>query len=237
MRGLVLLLASVAFGQTADEIADRVVAASGKFGAVESMRLRGRMKFGAGNFGPIVVSAKRPSKFRTELTVGPDHVTQAYDGAIGWQTVVGEHNQTPTALKGAALAHLIDQAVNAIGGPLFDRKVRHNQVELMGREKVDGVDCYRLELTLGTGDKMTIFVNAGDYRVNREELSIDVNGVPAVIEETIGNYRQYGPVRVACLFITRQRGGEEQEGQRLEFDTVEINPVLEDSIFQLPGRP
>jgi hypothetical protein len=241
---LVMALACSLRAQTADEVAAKIagqvidaMGGAAKFAGVKSVRIKGRMKFGEGNFGPITVTAKRPNRFRMELTVGPDHVIQAYDGTAGWQAVSGEHNQPPTALTGPSLAHLVDQAANAIGGPLLDREQRHNVVQFAGREPVGGVDCYKLDVTLGSGHKMSLFIDATRFLVIREELPVEVEGKPGVIEETVGDYRQFGPVKMACLFVTRQRGGDEKDSQRLEFDTVEINLSVEDSIFHLPARP
>jgi outer membrane lipoprotein-sorting protein len=227
------------YGQTADEIADKVIAATGgvaEFAKVESLQIKGRMKFGDGNFSPITVFAKRPNRYRMELNIGPDHVVQAYDGKVGWQSIDGDHKQPPTPLEGVSLAHLIDQAANAIGGPLLDRTARQNVVQLTGRANVNGVDCHKLEVTLGTGDKMTLFVDAKTFLIMREEVPIEMNAAPGLLEETVGDYRQFGSVKLACLFVTHPQGAAETENQRMEFESVEVNPPLDVAIFSINGK-
>ena len=102
---------------------------------------------------------------------------------------------------------------------------------------MDGVNSFKLEVTLGTGNKMTLFVDPASFHVIREELPIQVNGSPGVIEEVVGNYRRFGPVTLACLFVTRQKGADEKDSQQLEFDSVELNPAVEDLFFWLPAQP
>ena len=234
-----LLVVSGLLAQTAklsvEEIAGKYVEAMGgsAFAGIHSLRIEGRMRFGLGEFTPFTVVASRPNRFRMELTVGPDHVTQAFDGKTGWQSVAGEHPQAPTPLTGKSLSHIKDQAANAIGGPLVDRDRRHNRIELAGRETVYGVDCYRIKVTLGTGNIMAIFIDSANYREVQEELVAVVNGKPMTIEQSVSQYRKFGPILVGCLFVTREKGGE--DSQRMEIDNVEINPTLDESLFRFAG--
>ena len=224
--------------QSADEIAAKSIEAMGgvsRFASIDSIKVQGRMRFGRdGEFTPFSVVARRPSMYRLEMTVGRDHITQAYDGAIGWQSVTGDHKQEPTALTGDSLAHLIDQAANAIGGPLLDRGKRHNQVELIGREPVDGADCYKLKVTLGTGDIMVLFIHPENFREVQEEFPMTVNGRASTIQQSVSEYRRFGPILAACLFVTREKGG--ADNQRLEIESVELNAVVDPSVFKLPVK-
>lgn len=102
------MMAAAMHAQTADEIAAKAVEAMGgadKFASIETFRGHGRMRIGPGPFTPIAVVARRPDFLRMEVTVGADLVAQAYDGAIGWQSISGDHKQEPTALTGESLAH------------------------------------------------------------------------------------------------------------------------------------
>ncbi len=203
-----------------------------QFATVTSLTVHGRMRFGQEAFTPFTVMAQRPGRFRMELTAGPDRVVQAYDGTTGWQSVSGQHNQPPTPLSGASLAHLIDQAANAIGGPLLDLEKRGNKAEYTGREMVNGVDCFKLNLTLASGDSRVVFIDSSDFRETQEEYPIQIDGQPAIVQQTIGDYRQFGPIWLACLFVTRQK--DSPDSQRVEIDSVEINPAIDESIFKLP---
>ncbi|HEY3836506.1 MAG TPA: hypothetical protein VGL72_08040 [Bryobacteraceae bacterium] len=243
MYHVLLLLFSAAMARaqapelTAEQVAAKTIEAMGSeqaFAGIDSLRLKGRMRFGQGEFTPFTAVAKRPNRFRMELAVGQDQVTQAYDGSVGWQSVSGEHKHEPTALTGDSLAHLIDQAANAIGGPLLDRGQRRNKIEMVGREEVDRADCYKIKVTLGTGDTMVLFINPLNFRDVQEELPMQVNGKTSVIQESVSLYRKFGPILMACQFVTREKGGEDR--QQLEIDSVEINATAEDSIFKMPVK-
>ena len=40
-------------------------------------------------------------------------------------------------------------------GPLIDYKAKGHTVELLGKDKVEGTDCYKLKVTLKNGDVRT----------------------------------------------------------------------------------
>lgn len=228
------MLARSLQAQSAGEIAAKSVEAMGgaaNFASIQTLRALGRMRLGQGPYSPLLLVVKRPNMLRMEVSVGSDHVTQAFDGAIGWQSIAGDHKQEPTALTGDSLAHLIDQAANAIGGPLLDLEKRHNKVELDGSESINGANCYRLKVTLTTGDHRVLFIDPASFREVQEEFPMPVNGKPSIIQQSMGDYRKFGPIYVACLIVTREKGGE--DSQRMEIESVEINPPVDDAVFKM----
>jgi hypothetical protein len=229
-----LVVASGLRAQSAEEIAAKAIDAMGgtaRFATIESIKMEGRLRLGQGEFTPFSMVARRPAMFRLELSVGPDRVTQAYDGTIGWQSVSGEHNQEPTPLTGDSLAHLIDQASTAIGGPLLDLKKRHNKAELLGRETLNGADCYKVKITFSTGNSRVMFIDSANFREVQEEMPAQVNGA-TTIEQEVSQYRRFDGILVACLLVTREKGG--PDSQRMEIDSVELNPALDEGLFKLP---
>lgn len=81
-----MLAASLAAGQTADELIAKNIAARGgleNLKAVQTMRLTGTMKAG-GDSLPSVLELKRPNKSRWEFTLEGQTAVEAYDGKGGW---------------------------------------------------------------------------------------------------------------------------------------------------------
>lgn len=229
----VALLAAGLWAQNSSSIAAKCVEALGgaaQFAKIDSIRVHGRMSGGLGPVTKFTVTAKRPNRFRMELDAGHDHVIQAYDGKTGWQSVLGEHVQAPTPLTGESLARLADQGANFIGGPLVEMEQRGNRVELAGREAVGGADCYKLKVTLATGNSITMFIESSKFLEVQQEIPTQVNGEGATIQQTVGDYRKFGGILVACRLVTRQKGGE--EGQVTEVESVEINPAIEAGLFE-----
>jgi len=243
LRTVLLLLLALSFSNaqtplTLEQIISKSVDALGgaaNFAQVKAVRMKGSIRFGKGDAGPVLVLAQRPSNFRMEVTFGTDQVVQGYDGKTGWQALTGEHPQPAAELSGDTLYHLIDQAANAIGGALLDRKQRGNTAELSGVEDFNGTACYKINVKLWTRDPIAIFIDRSSFLTVGEEFPMDVNGKPSTIQQVVSDYRKFGSILVACRFVTREKGGE--ESQRLEVDSVEINPALDAAVFHLPAKP
>ena len=212
-------------GADADEIVTRAIQARGganKLSAIGSMKATGTIRLGGNAPGPLLVYMKRPSYFRVEMQMGAARVTQGFDGVTGWQMTEGEPAQPPAKLTGAALNRLIEQASNAIDGPLLDFRARNIRVALAGHANANGRDCLLLRVTLPTGGEIDQYLDASTYLEIHEEL-------PAVsIQQNISGYKPYAGVLFPSLY--------ESDGQRLELTDRQINPKLDASIFAMPSR-
>lgn len=88
-----------------------------KFANVRSLKANGRIQFAQGEFQPLTMMAKRPSFFRVDIG---GNIVQGYDGKTAWQS-----NGAGTAeVSDAQKSQIVDQAMNAIGGPLVDWRQR-----------------------------------------------------------------------------------------------------------------
>lgn len=220
----VLIFAAAALqAQTAEELIAKHLAARGgaeKFAAIRTMRTEGRIKFGDGEFSPIIVLAKRPAKFYVSFKINGNLMEQRYDGTTAWS---GD-----SAATGAIKNQILDQAGSAIGGPLIDAKARGNKVSFAGKEKWKDHDTLKLAVTLPTGTRMAIYLDPKTYLEIGEELFAKVNGEDNVIEETVSEDKRFDGMLFPTLFLSRFK----DQRQRLEIQKMLINPPLADSEFK-----
>src|SRR5262249_24452174 len=153
-----------AAAQTADEIIAKNLAARGgadKIRSIKSLNITGRLT-GPGMDAPIKVQLKRPNKFRMDLTVHAEKtITQAYDGNSGWQTNPFSEKADVETITGGDSKNVQDQA--DIDGPLTDYKTKGNQVDLIGKETVNGKACYKLKIVLNTGHIMYQYLDVDTF--------------------------------------------------------------------------
>ena len=151
---------------TAAQIADRNVAARGgltAWRAVETLTLSGQLDAGGKpNVElPFVMKMKRGHKSRLELSFRDQTALQVYDGTQGWKVRPFLNRDeaepyTPAEAKAAA-------AFEELDGPLVDYAKKGTKVELVGTEKVEGDDAYKLRLTSKTGAQRTIWIDAKTF--------------------------------------------------------------------------
>ena len=233
-----ILLATAATAQTADELVAKHIQAVGgmdKLNAVKSVRTTG--KFSAGQIEATVTeSKKRPEMVRQELTLQGMTQVQAYDGKNGWQIDPFQGKKTAEAMSEEDLRAIKESADFddwAAFGPMVDYKKKGNQVELVGKEDVEGSPAYKLKVTLKSGDVKYVYLDADSYLPIKQESKRTIRGAEREFEGNIGDYKEEGGLMVAHSVEFGPKGS--QQRAKITIDKVEINPDLPDSLFTMPA--
>ena len=229
------LLGAAASAQTVDELIAKSVEARGgleKMKTVQSLRLTGTLTLGPGLEAPATLELKRPRNIRMEVTIQGSTGVQAYDGQTGWGiTPTGSRNPEP--MPPDAVKEMENEA--DIDGPLVDYKAKGHQVELLGKEKVEGSDTWKLKVTRKNGDVEHIFLDAEAFLPIRSESRRTVRGSEVEIESTIGDYKEVGGLLFPHSIQSGAKGGHGR--QTITIEKIEVNPAIDDSRFKMPAPP
>jgi outer membrane lipoprotein-sorting protein len=231
---LALFLVSVTsvpcYPQTAKEIIQKMVEASGGRKALESIddsTVTGTMDLtDQGLSGEITIYKKEPSKMRIDLEVMGMVITQAYDGSVAWwvnpQTGVTEE-MPPTeaaSMKRDALPR--DATFNPEKyGISFDYK---------GKEQIDGKDHFVIEQTYSDGFQITLYVDSATYLVTKSKGTIDSTVGEVEFEQVASDYKKVNGLMVAHTVTTYVNG---VESRIIKITGVQYNTGLEDSLFSM----
>ncbi|MCA1628887.1 MAG: outer membrane lipoprotein-sorting protein [Acidobacteria bacterium] len=230
----VALAAVSATAQTADEIIAKHVTAMGgmaKLNAVKSMRLTGKMTVGPGIEAPAIIEFKRPKNVRLEITLQGMTAVQAYDGANAWQIMPFQGNKNPEAMGEDERKNMEEEA-DFVEGPLVNYKAKGHKVELIGKDKVEGSDAYKLKITLKNGDVQTVYLDADTFLAVKAEGKRMVRGSEVETESFSGDYKEVEGLMIPHSLEAGQKGSPQR--QRITIEKVEINPAVEDARFKMP---
>jgi hypothetical protein len=226
-------LAAPAPAQTVDELIAKANEARGgleKMKAVQSVRMKGTMTMGPGLEAPLTIEMKRPRNARMEFTIQGMTGVQAYDGQQAWGiSPMGSKQPEPMP---AEMAKELDNQAD-IDGPLVDYKAKGHHVELVGKEKVEGSDAWKLKVTLKTGDVQYIYLDADSHLEIRSESKRTIRGSEVELENTIGDYKEVGGLLWPHSIQSGAKGRPEK--QTFAFESIEVNPALDDSRFKMPA--
>jgi len=178
--------------------------------------------------GPFEIIQKRPAMARMELTVQGMEIISAYDGENAWQIVPFTGSTEPQVADPATARQLIEQA--DLDGPLIGWREAGHQVELAGRETVDGVEAIKLRVTLNTGDVSYYYLDAENYVPIRIVAVREVQGQQAELTTILDEYREVG----GLLFPFRIQIDTPVGTQSLAFDRIEVNVPVDESVFAMP---
>jgi hypothetical protein len=233
--GLAAFIAMPAAAQTADDIIGKNNDAKGglaKQKAVQSVRMTGRATVGPGIEAPIVLELKRPKSLRIDIAVQGMTITQAYDGTVGWMLNPLSGRTDPESVPPEALRVMEEQA--DMDGPLIDYKSKGHAVELLGKEKVEGTDCYKLKVTLKNGDVRTIFIDTESNLEVKVDGRTMIRGTEQVSDTLLGDWKDVGGILMPHSIDNGQPGAPMR--QKITIDKIELNVPLEDARFAMPVK-
>lgn len=180
-----------------------------------------------------IYRAMRPGRMRIDVQADGKHVfTEAFDGQRGWQWQESKGREEASAKATAALRHGVELPGKLFG--LHELKERGHRLELVGREKIDGINYHVLRLTFGDGNTTSLYVDPQSWLITRRRdvrpLHVDVDPTPTTIEQRSADFRAVAGVQFA--FATTEidlKTGKELE--RTKINSVKANPPIDESIF------
>jgi outer membrane lipoprotein-sorting protein len=230
---LALCIAVPAAAQTADEIVAKTIAAKGgveKLKGIKSARMTGKMTLGPGIEAPIALEIKRPNMMRLDVTVQGIVGSQAYDGAKGWSLMPFAGSKVAMEMSAEELKMAEEQA--DIDGPLVDYKAKGHTIELLGKDKVEGADVYKLKVTLKNGTVRTLFIDAEHFLEIREEARRTIRGTEMDMETIYGDYKSVDGMMMAHSIDAGVKGMPQR--QKITVEKIELNVPIDDARFKMP---
>ncbi|NIJ53881.1 outer membrane lipoprotein-sorting protein [Dyadobacter arcticus] len=225
------LMAAGSYAQTVDEIVEKHVAALGgidKIKAVNTLVIERSLAVQGMEIPnkTILVVGK---SVRTESTVMGNSMVQVVSDSKGWMI-------RPTMMGGTGEpedmpADQVKQQIASLDpfGGLVDYKEKGNQLELVGKEKLDKKDVFHLKLTTKDGQVMDQFVDANTFLVSKVKATM--NGQEGEID--LSDYKEVNGVKIpnTMEIVNPQMG-------TMSFITnkVTVNEPVDEAIFKRPVK-
>lgn len=230
------LAGTAAFAQTADELVEKSIKASGgreKIEAIKSARMSGKMSMGQGMEAPLMIETVEPNKFRMEMTFQGMTMVQAYDGKSGWQVQPFMGKTEPEPMN--------EQEQKAMEKQLEDMdiltkyKEKGHTVELVGKEELEGSPVYKLKLTKKSGEVSNLYLDAETYLLIKQTGKTQMQGQEIETETSLSDYKEVGGVLYPHTIQTKipsMPGGV----MAMTFEKIEPNPDIPSSRFDMPAK-
>ncbi len=201
--------------------------------AVRSLKMTGEL--GAGGKTetnlPFALYQQRGHRSRLEITFGGKNAVQVYDGKQGWKLRPFLNRDDvepfkPDELESAASAAEFD-------GLLVDHVAKGTRIEVLGTEKVEGKENYKLAVTLANGTRRLLWVDATTFletKVSGDPRKLD--GKPHQVAVYSRDYRTVNGLKIPFVQETVVEGV--KQGHKMVVKEVSVNPALPDSLFAKP---
>ncbi len=236
LRALLGLVASASFGvplfaQSVDGLVAKSIEARGglaKLRAIKSVRMTGEISMGDVD-APIVIEIERPASVRSELKLDGAVLVQACDGKDVWGVAPGD-------LGAQRLPAEMAKDVTAradLEGPLVDYAAKGHRLELVGARELDFGEAHVIRVTKQSGEIEDHFLDAESFLPVRIEVRRRIQGEDLVVVTRLDDYEEVGGLIWPHTIESGVQGRAER--QTLTIDRIEIDPVIDDSRFQMPA--
>jgi len=228
------VLTPALLAQSVDEIVAKHIQARGgmdKLKAVQTIRSTGKMEVGPGIEAPGIFIQKRPDMTRLDFQVQVLPATQAYDGKAAWAIMPFMGKKDPELMPADETKEMQEEA--DIDGPLVDYKAKGNQVELVGKENVEGTPAYKLKVTLKNGNVKYMYLDADSGLQIKEEEKRIMHGSEQETEASLGDYREVNGVMFPFAIENGIKGSPQKE--KITIEKLEINVPLDEASFKMPA--
>lgn len=239
---------SQAPGLSVSQIVEKNVAARGGLSAwhgVQTMVWKGKMGAGATTyevvnkgkletkqrdetFLPYTLEFKRPQKTRLEIQFSGKTAVQVFDGVSGWKLrpYLGRTNwdaYTTEEVRQAA-------AEPGIDGYLIDYAAKGAHVELVGSEKVENQNAYKLKVTLRDGTVRHVWVDTKTFlEAKVEGAPRRLDGKPHNVEVYLRDFKREGNVVIPHVIELHTAGL--RRAEKITIESATVNPKLDDGRF------
>jgi hypothetical protein len=188
---------------------------------------------------PFRMELARPHKMRFELDFAGQTAIQVYDGTNGWKLRPYLNRRVVEAFTEDELK--ISSAQSELDGPLMDYAAKGTRIELVGTEKVEDHDTYKIKMTMKNGQALHVWIDAQTF------LETKVEGQPRRMDGTVHpvevysrDYRQVDGLQIPFILETRVLPVTKTAlglrdvpvpPERILVEKVIVNPKLDEALF------
>lgn len=221
---LLLVCAQFAQAQTVDEIINKHVAALGgneKLSKIQNVVMEGSLSI-QGTEIALNLTQVNNKLNRQDITAMGMHGFDMVTATEGWQYMPFQGMQKPEPKTADEVKK--SQSDLDIAGPLVDYAAKGHKVELLGKEDVEGTECYKIKATLAAGKELTFFIDPASSMIIRTKEIRKMNGQDTELQTDFSDYKEIEGVKMPYS-ISQQFG-------TVLISSIKVNQTIPESVFK-----
>jgi hypothetical protein len=222
---MAMLVSVFTFAQTAEEIVAKHIEAVGGAAAwkkVNSLYYEGKMTVQGAEVN-VTLTVLNGKGSRQNISVMGMTGYQIVTPTAGWNFMPFQGQTTAEAMTADELKQSADDL--DVQGKLVDYKSKGHTVEYLGKDDVEGTECFKLKITTKAGNVETVFIDPKSYYVVRSVVKRTANGQESDVPSDLSNYQKLPEGIVVPFSITLPFG-------ELVISKAEVNKQIDESTFK-----
>lgn len=225
VTGGLLLAAISSKAQTADEIVKKHIDAIGGAPAwqkVTSVKMIGGMNM-QGTEIKVNISTIKDKGVFTDINIGGMANYMIITPVNGWMYFPIQGQKKPEAITGDQLKQMQTQLDPV--EHFIDYAAKGRKVDYLGKEDVEGTECYKLKMTEKDGVVTTYYFDPSSYYTIKAVQKVKADGKEMDAATTFSNYKKLPEGIVFPMTVESPQGP-------VNITAVEINTLKDESIFK-----
>jgi hypothetical protein len=112
-------------------------------------------------------------------------------------------------------------------GNLLDYQAKGHTVELLGKEDVEGTECFKLKITRKNSGEQVVFIDPATYYIIRTVTKRKAMGQEMDLSVDVSDYREVNGIKVP--FSVSQQFG------TVVFTSIKVNEAVDEKLFANPS--
>jgi len=211
--------------QNADEIIKKHLEAIGgldNWKKVQSLKMTGSIN-AQGQELIITRTVVQNKAYRMDLTIAGMENYQIVTTTEGWNFFPVGGQTKPEAMTADEVKESATEL--DLQGPLVNYKEKGITVTYLGKDDIEGTECYKLKVTYKDGKETTMCFDASNYYMIREVQKMKANGKEMEMTMNFSNFKKIDGGIVMPMTLGTEQGN-------VILKTIEINPKLDDATFK-----
>jgi hypothetical protein len=211
--------------QTVDEVIEKNITAMGgkeKLATINSVRKEGNLNI-QGTDVSIISTILHGVGSRADISINGTENYQIATMSKGIIFMPVQGMSDPTEMPADLLK--AGQIAMDLKGIFVNYKEKGIQVELAGKETVDGMECYKIKVVFKNGNNTNYFIDSKTDRLFKTTTRSNVNGEEVEIFTIYTNYKQNADGYWFAYTTTTNRG-------ETNYDKIETNIKVDEGIFK-----
>lgn len=213
-----------AFAQSADEIVNKYLAATGgvdNWKKARSLKYTGAMNAQGMEF-PVTMVIVKDKAMRVDFSIMGTENYQIVTDKEGWMYMPVGQMQKPEPMT----PDLVKQSKDQLDfQELLDYKAKGANIEFVGKDDFEGTEVLKVKHTNKEGKDKMMYFDAATYYLVKEVQKMTVDGKEVESSTTFSNYQKHPSGLVFAMAIESPQGP-------MKFSAIEVNPKIDDAIFK-----
>jgi hypothetical protein len=221
---LAMVFAQFAQAQTVDDVINKHVAALGgneNLNKIQNVVMEGSLNI-QGTEISLNLTQVHNKLNRQDITAMGMRGFDMMTATEGWQYMPFQGMQKPEPKTADEVKK--SQSDLDIAGPLVDYAAKGHKVELLGKEDVEGTECYKIKAILASGKEITFFIDPASSMIIRTKETRKFNGQDTELQTDFSDYKAVEGVKMPYS-ITQQFG-------TVLISSIKVNQTIPESAFK-----